>query len=50
MSLHPEAEHPVPQMTQLVAKTAFLKCNVWIKMRNEFGTLFQDKQFTVDGH
>lgn len=45
MSLQPEREHPIPQMTQLVAKNAFPKGNIWIKMRDELGTLFQDEQF-----
>ena len=45
MSLQPQTEHSVPQMTQLVAQAAFPKGNVWLKMRDELGTLFADVQF-----
>ena len=45
MSLQPETEHTIPSMTRLVAQAAFPKGNVWLKMRDELGTLFTDEQF-----
>ena len=45
MSLQPKTNHSVPQMTRLVAQAAFPKGNVWMKMRDELGALFQDEQF-----
>lgn len=45
MSLQPGVDQSIPQMTKLVAQAAFPKGNVWIKMRDELGTIFQDSQF-----
>jgi len=45
MSLKPQPVESVPQQTQLVAKAAFPKGNLYIKMREELGTLFQDQDF-----
>ena len=45
MSLQPTVDQSIPQMTKLVAQAAFPKGNVWIKMRDELGTIFQDSQF-----
>ena len=45
MSLQPETDLSIPQMTRLVANAAFPKGNVWIKMREELGSLFTDEQF-----
>jgi transposase len=45
MSLQPETDLSIPQMTRLVANAAFPKGNVWIKMREELGSLFRDEQF-----
>ena len=46
MSLQPQTNLSIPQMTRLVALSAFPKGNVWIKMRDELGPLFTDEQFT----
>jgi len=45
MSLPPETDLTIPQMTQLVAQSSFPKSNVWLKMRDELGTLFTNEQF-----
>ena len=45
MSLRPQEIEPIPEMTVNIAKAAFPKGNVWIKMRDELGAIFQDAQF-----
>jgi transposase len=45
MSLKSQPVESVPQQTQLVAKAAFPKGNLYIKMREELGTIFQDQDF-----
>ena len=45
MSLKPQPVEPIPQQTQLVAKAAFPKGNLYIQMRDELGTIFNDKDF-----
>src|SRR5688572_26625322 len=47
MSLRPEAVEPVPELTARVAKAAFPKGNVYLQMREEFGTLFTDEDFAA---
>lgn len=46
MSLQPQTNLSIPQMTRLVAQSAFPNGNVWIKMRDELGPIFTDEQFT----
>lgn len=43
--LKPEKKVTIPEMTQIVAKTAFPKGNIFIKMRNELGPIFEDEAF-----
>jgi len=47
MSLKPEPIIPVPEQTVLVARAAFPKGNVFIKMRDELGTLYQNQDFAA---
>ncbi|MCA1638374.1 MAG: IS1182 family transposase [Acidobacteria bacterium] len=45
MSLTPSIIEPVPEQTVLVARAAFPKGNLYLSMRDEFGTLFEDADF-----
>lgn len=45
MSLQPQAIPPVPEETARVARASLPKGNIYIQMRDEFGTFFQDKDF-----
>ena len=43
MSLQPQLIGPVPEETIRVARAAFPKGNIYITMRNEIGTLYNDQ-------
>ncbi len=45
MSLQPREIPPVPEDTQRVARAAFPKGNVYVRLRDEIGTLFDDPLF-----
>lgn len=45
MSLQPKPVDLVPEQTARVARAAFPKGNLYIRMRDEFGTFFTDEQF-----
>ncbi len=45
MCLKPKAIDPIPTETQRVAKAAFPKGNIYMRMRDEFSTFFSDEQF-----
>jgi transposase len=45
MSLTPSVIEPVPEQTVLVARAAFPKGNLYLSMRDELGTLFEDTDF-----
>lgn len=45
MSMHPQPITPVPEDTARVARSAFPKGNLYMKMRDELGTIYQDQQF-----
>ncbi len=45
MSLKPEPIGPVPQETARVAKAAFPKGSLFMRMRDELGVLSQDEAF-----
>jgi transposase len=45
MSLTPSVIEPVPEQTVLVARAAFPKGNLYLSMRDELGTLFDDTDF-----
>src|SRR5882724_9430189 len=46
MSLQPRTVELVPEQTQRVARAAFPKGNLYMRMRDEFGTFFTDEQFS----
>ena len=45
MSLTPSIIEPVPEQTVQVARAAFPKGNLYLSMRDELGTLFEDSDF-----
>lgn len=45
MSMRPEPLQDVPEMTAEVARAAFPKGNVYLTLRDELGTIFEDEQF-----
>src|SRR3989440_5189003 len=45
MSLHPENEFAIPEETVRVARAAYPKGNLYMKMRDALGTLYQDHAF-----
>src|SRR5215204_2667319 len=45
MSLTPSIIEPVPAQTVLVARAAFPKGNLYLSIRDELGTLFEDQDF-----
>ena len=45
MSLKPTHIEPVPELTRLVAQQAFPKGSVFMRLRDEFGTLYTDADF-----
>ncbi len=45
MSLHPQAIAPIPDETARVAHAIFPKGNVYMHMRDELGTIYQDQDF-----
>ena len=46
MSLKPLPIAPVPEMTALIARAAFRKGNLYMRLRDELGTLYTDEDFT----
>jgi transposase len=47
MSLHPQPIPPIPEETACVARTAFPHGNLYLRMRDELGTLFTDDDFAA---
>ena len=45
MSLSPSVIGPVPEETARIARAAFPKGNLYLKLRDELGTLFEDRDF-----
>lgn len=43
--LAPNYDHEIPEMTVEVARAAFPKGNVVMKIRDELGPLFEDREF-----
>lgn len=43
MSLKPEGISPVPEGTARIARAAYPKGNVYLKMRDELGTIYEDE-------
>jgi transposase len=47
VSLHPEPIGPVPEETARVARAAFPKGNVYMRLRDELGTVYEDAAFAA---
>lgn len=45
MTLKANSINEIPEQTKRVAKAAFPKANVYIKLRDELGTIYEDKEF-----
>ena len=45
MSLNPQTNYPIPEDTQRVAQAAFPKGNLYMRMRDELGEIYQDGSF-----
>src|SRR5215472_5761453 len=45
MSLKPQEFGPIPEETARVAHAAYPKGNVFMRMRDELGTMYQDEDF-----
>ncbi len=47
MSLHPQAIGPVPEETARVARAVFRKGNLYVRIRDELGTIYDDPLFAA---
>ena len=45
MSLHPQSIPPVPDETVRVARAAFPKGNIYLKIRDTLGSIYEDSDF-----
>lgn len=45
MSPKPQELGPIPEETARIAHAAYPKGNVWMQMRDELGTIYQDEAF-----
>jgi transposase len=45
MTLHPQREFSIPEETARVARAAYPKGNLYMKMRAALGTIYQDQSF-----
>lgn len=45
MSLHPQVLCAIPEETARVARIAYPKGNVYLRMRDELGTIYKDESF-----
>ena len=45
MSLHPQEIPPIPEETRRVAQAVFPRSNVYMRMRDELGTIYDDQLF-----
>ncbi len=45
MTLHPQHEFSIPEETVCVARAAYPKGNLYMKMRDALGTIYQDESF-----
>ena len=46
MSVQPQDRRPIPEETPRVARAAFPKGNLYMRLRDELGELYTDSQFT----
>jgi transposase len=47
MSMQPQAIGPIPEETVRVARAAFPRGNVYVTMRDQLGTLYEDQNFVA---
>ncbi|MEW6737697.1 MAG: transposase [Acidobacteriota bacterium] len=47
MSLKPKSKKGIPKETVKVAKTSFPKGNIYIKIRDELGAIYEDEEFAA---
>lgn len=47
MSLQPQSGYSVPEATARVARAAFPKGNLYLRIADTFGTIYTDEQFTA---
>lgn len=45
MSIQAQKQHPIPEETERVARAAFPKGNLYMRMRDELGDVYEDDQF-----
>lgn len=45
MSLKPHTIGPVPEETARIARAAYPKGHIYLQLRDEFGTIYEDKDF-----
>jgi transposase len=45
MSLHPREISPIPEETRRIAQAAFPRGNLYMRMRDELGALYDDELF-----
>lgn len=45
MSLKPQSIGPVPEETARIARAAYPKGNIYLKLRDVLGTIYEDEQF-----
>ncbi len=45
MTLHQQQEFSIPEETARVARAAYPKGNLYMKMRDALGTIYQDQSF-----
>ena len=45
MSLKPQPIDPVPEETARIARVAYPKGNIYLQLRDAFGTIYEDEQF-----
>ena len=50
MSMKPQEINPVPEETARVARAANPKGNVYMHMRDELGSIYQDQMFSCFSH
>ena len=45
MTLHSQNQFSIPEETDRVARAAYPKGNIYMKMRDALGTIYQDESF-----
>ena len=45
MSMKPKTSYPIPEQTQRVAKAAFARGHIYLKVTEALGMLYHDEQF-----